>query len=463
VPLGWDGSNRLDDTWEYNGTDWVQVETSNSPPAKNDHSMTYDSGRGKVILFGGATNTGASDDTWEYPCSLFGDLDCDCDVDVADIMEVASRWHTLPPRNFVPNSSFENGTTSPDGWHPALAGADYGWDDSVAHTGNRSIRISNVKGHHSVEWETTDFIAIKAGLDYEASVWIKGTSSLEAYCTVSQYDANGNHIYGIGFSLPYTSSVWTQSTHPIRIYPGTTKVTIDLGLNNPGPDDTESVWFDDVSFSGAGDHLYDLDHDGDIDIVDIMLVVARWGDSCEDTNGIAFEDDFEDGNAYDWVVEKGWWICTADWEVVLDDENFVYGPENGNGGLSWYDASWSNYTYEARIKFPEGASNDAAIIFLWQNEDNWYGFRVKDGLARIFGFEGGGERDGLASAYVAINPDQWYTMRIVLQGNTVQAYLDGNPVLEYNELKWSSGAIGVQNDGGPLVYFDDIKVTIEER
>jgi len=25
-------------------------------------------------------------------CSLFGDLDCDCDVDVADVMMVASRW-----------------------------------------------------------------------------------------------------------------------------------------------------------------------------------------------------------------------------------------------------------------------------------------------------------------------------------------------------------------------------------
>lgn len=25
-------------------------------------------------------------------CPLFGDLDCDCDVDVADIMKVASRW-----------------------------------------------------------------------------------------------------------------------------------------------------------------------------------------------------------------------------------------------------------------------------------------------------------------------------------------------------------------------------------
>jgi hypothetical protein len=25
-------------------------------------------------------------------CPLFGDLDCDCDVDVADVMKVASRW-----------------------------------------------------------------------------------------------------------------------------------------------------------------------------------------------------------------------------------------------------------------------------------------------------------------------------------------------------------------------------------
>ncbi len=29
------------------------------------------------------------------------------------------------------------------------------------------------------------------------------------------------------------------------------------------------------------DSLYDLDHDGDIDIVDIMEVTAQWGETCD--------------------------------------------------------------------------------------------------------------------------------------------------------------------------------------
>jgi hypothetical protein len=32
---------------------------------------------------------------------------------------------------------------------------------------------------------------------------------------------------------------------------------------------------------GCYDELYDLDDDGDIDIVDIMLVAAHWGETCE--------------------------------------------------------------------------------------------------------------------------------------------------------------------------------------
>ena len=32
--------------------------------------------------------------TAAWPCEIPGDLDCDCDVDVADIMLVASLWHT---------------------------------------------------------------------------------------------------------------------------------------------------------------------------------------------------------------------------------------------------------------------------------------------------------------------------------------------------------------------------------
>ena len=58
--------SRLNDTWEYNGT-WHQVSTPQSPPGRYHHAMAYDAGRNRVVLFGGLSSSNAIlGDTWEY-------------------------------------------------------------------------------------------------------------------------------------------------------------------------------------------------------------------------------------------------------------------------------------------------------------------------------------------------------------------------------------------------------------
>ncbi|MCK6456017.1 MAG: chitobiase/beta-hexosaminidase C-terminal domain-containing protein [Phycisphaerae bacterium] len=54
--------DRLNDTWEWNGTTWVQRSPPISPSARTGHSMAYDSSRGMTMLFGG----GDGNDTWEW-------------------------------------------------------------------------------------------------------------------------------------------------------------------------------------------------------------------------------------------------------------------------------------------------------------------------------------------------------------------------------------------------------------
>jgi len=65
---GLDG-NRDDETWVYNYTDntWTNLTTSlNKPSARWSHSMVYDSTHDRVILFGGDTMDGYSDEAWIY-------------------------------------------------------------------------------------------------------------------------------------------------------------------------------------------------------------------------------------------------------------------------------------------------------------------------------------------------------------------------------------------------------------
>ncbi|MBP7433123.1 hypothetical protein KA996_06220 [bacterium] len=54
------------ETWEWDGENWTKLEPSVSPSARFNHSMIYDSKRGKILLFGGETDSGYLDETWEW-------------------------------------------------------------------------------------------------------------------------------------------------------------------------------------------------------------------------------------------------------------------------------------------------------------------------------------------------------------------------------------------------------------
>jgi hypothetical protein len=63
---GTDG-NLLGDTWEWNGTTWTKLSPAASPPSRSDHGgISFDSGRGVIVLFGGNGANSGLNDTWEW-------------------------------------------------------------------------------------------------------------------------------------------------------------------------------------------------------------------------------------------------------------------------------------------------------------------------------------------------------------------------------------------------------------
>ena len=86
------GASGLPGTYEYNGTAWVSTIPTGAPGGRTGARMVSDTERGRVILFGGASNQYHSD-TWEYfmqsawpdeICNNFVDDDSDGVVDCAD-------------------------------------------------------------------------------------------------------------------------------------------------------------------------------------------------------------------------------------------------------------------------------------------------------------------------------------------------------------------------------------------
>jgi hypothetical protein len=58
----------LNDTWEYDGVDWVQKQPTNAPPPRYGHGMAFDTVRGKAAIFGGWSTVQLKylTDTWEW-------------------------------------------------------------------------------------------------------------------------------------------------------------------------------------------------------------------------------------------------------------------------------------------------------------------------------------------------------------------------------------------------------------
>ncbi len=62
-------SGPLQDTWEYDGKakTWTEKKPTTKPAARFWHAMTYDSARSRIVMFGGAkSKTSFLGDTWEY-------------------------------------------------------------------------------------------------------------------------------------------------------------------------------------------------------------------------------------------------------------------------------------------------------------------------------------------------------------------------------------------------------------
>jgi hypothetical protein len=56
----------LDETWLWNGRNWIQMSPRTQPPAREKHVLVYDEARHRVVLFGGAMDKTLFDDTWEW-------------------------------------------------------------------------------------------------------------------------------------------------------------------------------------------------------------------------------------------------------------------------------------------------------------------------------------------------------------------------------------------------------------
>jgi hypothetical protein len=65
---------RLDDTWEFTGSHWIQRYPANTPVARSAQAMVYDANRSRIVMFGGRSDAADLGDTFIYQNNDWAEL-----------------------------------------------------------------------------------------------------------------------------------------------------------------------------------------------------------------------------------------------------------------------------------------------------------------------------------------------------------------------------------------------------
>jgi hypothetical protein len=166
-----------------------------------------------------------------------------------------------------------------------------------------------------------------------------------------------------------------------------------------------------------------------------------------------FSDNFEDGNSAGWTAASGTWS-------VLTDSTKVLAQQASTSALITAGSSWTDYAVEARTKVPISNAN-AGILFRVQDASNYYMYRINSTVNKLELYKCvGGTLTLLSSTPFTAAPNQWYTVKAVVQGNRIQGYVDGALKIEWTNpvTELTAGKIGFRTTSAN-VHFDDVLVT----
>lgn len=172
------------------------------------------------------------------------------------------------PVNLIPNGGFEDGA---QGWS---LGAGQSIDETVAHSGMRSVRIEVPAGApRSSNVGIT--VPVTPNTRYRAELWIRRENVGVTGTYVTERDDAGN-LTGTstqyGRPVPQTDGVWHQQVWDLRTQPATTQLNLRGDIYNS----TGTIWLDDFA-------LYEF---GEGDYRPIQAAAAREGDAIAITGGL---------------------------------------------------------------------------------------------------------------------------------------------------------------------------------
>jgi len=179
---------------------------------------------------------------------------------------------------------------------------------------------------------------------------------------------------------------------------------------------------------------------------------------------VLFFDDFNEHIPPE--APDGWRILAGTWQTATDGSTVYEQIDTSvvSSGSAAGSTTWTDYFFEVKVKFVRAGSvayRGAILAFRCQNSLNYYFLGIAEDrdllllYRRVWGFD-----ILIASNSSTIVPNRWYTVRIKIEGQVINVWIDG---VRYFTDQNSGGAIASGEIGlGTRYYhcrFDDVKVS----
>ena len=168
-----------------------------------------------------------------------------------------------------------------------------------------------------------------------------------------------------------------------------------------------------------------------------------------------------EADATDWTPANGTWS--------VEDGTYKL----AKGGRAEHslvgETGWEDYTVEAKVRLDEG--NWAGVVFRAQSEMEYYVYylNVPNNKTELWRHKEGAwdARDKigeLAGSNITVANNEWFDMRVVVEGNSMKLWINGE---DQGELKDETGAGYAAGQAGVWAWetaasFDDVKVSGDE-
>lgn len=163
----------------------------------------------------------------------------------------------------------------------------------------------------------------------------------------------------------------------------------------------------------------------------------------------------------------GWTVYSGTWQTTIDGTT-VYEQTQKNVDRTVSIAgntNWTDYAFQVKVKFvfPPGTPPDtgAILFFRFQDTSNYYFLFMAEDADELLLYRriGGVEEQIGSSVSITLVDNQWYDVRISIEGQTINVWINGTQYFTNQESggTLTTGAIGL----GTIRYecrFDDVEV-----